>query len=268
LEFGLTVSNSFLRRERFLIGGWLSILAGLLVAGLHPFNFFPRNQVAWLTRENGVELGGYGEVYGSKVLEPVDRGRSEVEFSLELLVMSYEGTKPSIEKLVSVYRAQTEEHFAIERWTTNLVLAGWFRDASKEIVFRRLFCGPTLATNARRFITITRGPEGTTVYLEGVGHRTYPGLMLVSDNFDGRLLLGQTASTHQEWHGAVLGLAIYNKALMADEVAEDYYSWRRGDIEQLRRRAPDVRFIPSTKGRGRWSMTKGISAVPWRSQDD
>src|SRR5207247_6704338 len=60
---------------------------GLLVAGLWPFNFFPKNRVGWLGDTNGVRFSRDGQIYSkdfwkvSSPNAPWDDGHS---WSLEL----------------------------------------------------------------------------------------------------------------------------------------------------------------------------------------
>src|SRR3974390_1117003 len=74
------------RNQRVLLA---ALLAVLLFAGLHPFNFIPRNQVAWLQGRHGVEFHGYGEVRGAwnpGFLAPANSEGSGAGFTLELRV--------------------------------------------------------------------------------------------------------------------------------------------------------------------------------------
>jgi VanZ family protein len=143
-----------------------------------------------------------------------------------------------------------DEPFAIERWAQDLVVAGWFRDAQGNTSSQRLFCGHIFASQAARFVTVTSGPEGTKVYLEGVEQRSYPGLVLVAENFDGTLLLGQSSTGHQEWRGDIAGLAIYTRALAPKEVVDDYRLWSDGDFGRLRVRAPETAIYPFNERTG------------------
>ena len=214
------------------------MLGVFLVAGLYPFNFVPNNEVRWRVAENGVIFEGYGQVYGPGPFSS-SGSPTPVAFSIELLISSHEGSKRSIESLFSIQNAYAN-HFAIERWTEDLVVAGWLRDARGRIFFDRLFCGHIFATEAMRFVTVTTSPEGTSVYVEGVQQRRYPGLELAPENFQGTLLLGQSSSGHQQWRGEIDGLAIYNGILTPEEVVENRHWWETGQFDRLRTRAVET----------------------------
>jgi hypothetical protein len=245
------------------------ILGGLLVAGLYPFNFFHRNQVEWLPSEDGIRFKGYGQVCGPspgrQIQEPL--GSPEPEISIEFRVTSYRGAQPEVEDLLAVYSSNKEPPFAIGQSITDLVLTGWFRNSQGGVAFKRSYIDKVFAAGVRRFITVTSGPRGTTIYLEGIVQRRYPGLLLASRNFDGRLLLGQTARAHQKWYGDILGLAIYCKELTQDEVVANYGAWRHGDLEELRKRASAVALYPFDEGRGTVVQNRGVGgsmAIPER----
>src|SRR5437016_10093808 len=53
----------------------LLVLCGMLIAGLWPFNFFPRNDVAWLKNSNGLQFGDRARVYSSRNRGPRLKGR-------------------------------------------------------------------------------------------------------------------------------------------------------------------------------------------------
>src|SRR6266702_6626731 len=61
----------------------LLVLCGMLIAGLWPFNFFPRNDVAWLKNSNGLQFGDRARVYSSRNLEVPD-SKEDSFCSLEL----------------------------------------------------------------------------------------------------------------------------------------------------------------------------------------
>ena len=224
------------------------MLGVFLVAGLYPFNFVPNNEVRWLVAENGIRFEGYGQVYGRRPLA-TSGIPTQVAFSIELLVSSHEGSKRSIESLFSIQNGHAN-HFAIERWTEDLVVAGWLRDTRGRIFFERLFCGHIFATQAMRFVTITTSSEGTSVYVEGVQQRSYPGLELTPENFQGTLLLGQSSSGHQQWRGDIGGLAIYNAVLTPEEVVENRHWWETGQFDRLRMRAVETAIYPFNERAG------------------
>lgn len=204
----------------------LSII--LAIAGLQPFDFFPKNEVSWLAG-NGLRFGDYGQAYGTAPLEI----EGAEQFTVELIASSFEGVRRSIDSLVSI-ESQTGTQFAIEIWTGDLVVAGWFRDrTSRTTVFTRLFCGGVFRSRNARVIVLTSGSQGFTVYVDGEAQRVFPNLILASRTFDGTLLLGQSAEGHQNWRGTIQGLLISERWLDAKAAHHDYEAWQKYDSARL-----------------------------------
>ena len=214
------------------------MLGVFLVAGLYPFNFVPNNEVRWRVAENGVRFEGYGQVYGQGPFSS-SGSPTPVAFSIELLVSSHEGSKRSIESLFSIQNAYAN-HFAIERWTEDLVVAGWLRDARGRIFFDRLFCGHIFATQAMRFVTVTTSPEGTSVYVEGVQQRRYPGLELAPENFKGPCCSDSRPADTSSGAERSMVLPFITAILTPEEVVENRHWWETGQFDRLRTRAVET----------------------------
>jgi VanZ family protein len=228
--------------QRILLG---LILAVLLVAGLHPFKFFPKNWLSWIT-PRGVLFHGYGEILGSAGLALENHPPSETaapEMTLELWVTSL-NQDPDVKDLLSFYVSRAREPFAVEEWDKKLVVGGIFRDTHGHRKFQRIGIDNAFVTGARRFVTLTSGSEGSKIYLEGALQKDFPGLTLERENFDGTLLLGQTASARQEWRGVIFGLAFYPKQLTTGEVAANFADWRSGDLKAVQNRTPQLAIYP------------------------
>jgi hypothetical protein len=236
----------------------LALLADLLVAGLLPFTFFRANQVSWLQGTHGVHFSGYGEVQAFWTVpeDLTDSAEAGSGTTVELWI-TCERALPEVSDLLAVYHSHDREPFAIEQSITDLILVGAVRNPQGRPEFRHMSLDNVLRAGAQRFVTITTSSEGTTIYLEGVPRKAYPSVELTRDNFDGTFLLGQTPHGHQEWHGDVLGLAIYWKLLTPDEVAANYDAWKRGDWQELRRRAPAAAIYPFDEGSGALVHNRG-----------
>jgi VanZ family protein len=214
------------------------ILVSLLVAGLYPFKFFPKNQVFWLRDSTGVILRPHAEIVGSSPLASGNNANSDNSghgITLELWVASL-SEDDDVKDLLSIYVTRTREPFAVEAWGKRLIVGGIFRDTQGHRKFRRVGIENTFAPGARRFVTLTSGPDGTKIYLEGKLEQHTPGLTLEHNNFDGTVLLGQTASARQAWGGCFKGLAFYRDELTPDEVSANVSSWQRGDWTELQKR--------------------------------
>jgi VanZ like family len=208
---------------------WLSILG----FGLWPFNFRPSNKTTWLPDRNGIHFDRYGQALSASSWNPTAAViGTDNNLSVEFWLLSWEKIYPRGSAIFSVDNPGKPRTFAIVQSLSDLSIHGWFLDKEHATVFRTLWLDKTL-NGTPRFLTLTSGPDGTALYLEGVFQRSYP-LILTMENFDGNFLLGHNPSGHQSWTGDVLGLALYRRELTGEEVAEHYREWREIGASQLR----------------------------------
>ena len=85
------------------------------------------------------------------------------------------------------------------------------------------------------FWTVTFGQSGTAVYRDGALVRRSPLRPSISE-FSGRLIVGNSPIFNDSWSGVLRGLAIYDTALNAAQIAHHYASWTKGGTPAL---APD-----------------------------
>ncbi len=87
---------------------------------------------------------------------------------------------------------------------------------------------PTLKmSSAKKYLRSSpspREPTGTAVYLDGALVKN-TSLRLSTSALQGRLVLGTSPVDNDNWTGRLLGLAIYNQALLPAQVLRHYQSW-------------------------------------------
>jgi hypothetical protein len=205
---------------------------GILLAGLWPFNFFPKNRVQWLPQQNGIHFADYGEIYGPEPAPAIERKPSPRSLSVELWVRG-EADYRTFSPIVSLDerpRGTWAERFVIAQSLSDLVVEQ-FPDSDTPST--RLYLEGACHEGKPRLLTVTSGPEGTMLYLDGVLDRASPTLSLAAESFSGRLLVGHGTSGQEPWRGDVLGLAFYPRALTAQEVAEHDRAWLNHQTREL-----------------------------------
>jgi hypothetical protein len=205
---------------------------GILLAGLWPFNFFPKNRVQWLPQQNGIHFADYGEIYGPEPAPAIERKPSPRSLSVELWVRG-EADYRTYSPILSFderTRRTWAERFVIAQSLSDLVVEQ-FPDSDTPST--RLYLEGACHEGKPRLLTVTSGPEGTMLYLDGVLERASPTLSLAAEGFSGRLLVGHGTSGQEPWRGDVLGLAFYPRALTAQEVAEHDRAWLNHQTREL-----------------------------------
>ena len=74
-------------------------------------------------------------------------------------------------------------------------------------------------------LTMSSGPEGTVVYLDGKKAQTFPHFVITRQQLSGQFVLGNSATDFAPWIGELRGVALYSKELTAPEALEHYNEW-------------------------------------------
>ena len=210
----------------------LALLAGLLVFGLWPFNFFPRNRVEWQANGDGVHFYGHSQIYAIAPWKTEERSSPSANHSFSIEIWLKPDQLYSWGTILSIVDPSRPDNLRIDQSLTDLVLRGDFQDPTLQSGFRPVWAGEIFKQGQTRFVTITSGPQGTTVYLEAVRQERYS-YVPVAGNLDGRLLIGHSASGGNAWAGTLLGLAIYDREFTPEEVGRHYQAWSENRAAEL-----------------------------------
>jgi VanZ family protein len=201
----------------------LSVLCGILVAGLWPFHA-PRNAVTWLENQNGLRFGRYGTIVSSGVFQMAGSG-DEASSSLEIWLQPGRSNASSI--FLSFSTPENPLQFSLNQYFSTLVL-------QREIQSRQLRIGIERAFRQIQpsFITITSSTQQTAMYVNGALARIFPQFQLGKD-LTGQLVIGASPVASDTWRGQLLGLAIYHQELTAAEVLQHYDTWTKQGRPEL-----------------------------------
>ena len=196
----------------------LSILCGMLFAGLAPFHH-PKNAVAWLPNQNGLDFNRRGIVLSPGAFQTTV---SEAEASSSLEIWLQPGLAADSDIFLSFSTTTSPEKFFLQK----------YRDA---LIVKRNEPGHPRATvgldgvfypKKPVFITLTSGSEQTAVYIDGALASTFPHFRLGTD-FTGQLVAGSSAVANDGWHGQIRGLAIYHRELTPQQVRQHFEAWTK-----------------------------------------
>jgi VanZ family protein len=87
-------------------------------------------------------------------------------------------------------------------------------------------------------ITLTSGPTGSAVYINGRKVKDVSQQRLAAEDLAGPLVIGTSPTHSSPWQGELLGMALYNQQLGDEEVAQGYLQWKAAG-------APDERATAS-----------------------
>jgi len=176
--------------------------------------------VSWLRDANGLDFGGPGIALSKTELRP-DAGVSGESCSLELLLRPASNNLSTT--ILDFYRGP--QQFAVRQWTDSLLVTRELITAGNKLKRTKLDVGGIFPLGKITLLTMTFGPGGTVVYVDGRRHGTFPRFAMPRSDLSGQILLGGAAVDNQPWPGEIRGLAAYEKELSAAEVARHYEDW-------------------------------------------
>jgi hypothetical protein len=191
----------------------------ILAVGLWPFHA-TKNDVTWLANENGLRFGDHGTILTSSAFEAHGSSNNS-SGSLEIWL---EPARSKRRNTILAFQGsgQAEAPFLLQQNGGTLIVQ---RRNTDDVGIRRIAefaIEGALPEKKRAFVTITLGPQKTSVYLDGVLIKTSEIIGTTPGIFTGRLVLGNSLTTSDSWSGQVLELAIYERELAAAKVLEHY----------------------------------------------
>jgi hypothetical protein len=207
----------------------------LLVATLWPFQLKPKNDVRWLANEDGLDFFAYGTVLSSGQFAE-DPGGDHEPFSLELWM------EPEIvddsNVVIAFYTPENPRQFLIRRDLSDISLLH-DRPGKKRA---KLIAPEVVQVGRRMLVTVTAGPKGTALYIDGQIKQASASYGLSRKNLSGELVIGNSPVGNDTWNGILRGLAIYRQELTAQEVRDHYAKWATDGAAQTLDRSSMLAF--------------------------
>jgi VanZ family protein len=216
--------------EKFLGTICLFTTAGILLVGFWPFNFLPKNKVEWLKEQNGLQFFGQAIVFSEASIPDTQPPTPSnlTPFSIEIWLQPGKESYDYAARILSFYGQQRAENMTLSQWKSTLIVQGRLQNRHPES-YSKVGVKDALLKGVKRFITITSGPEGARLYIDGklTGNHPKFNLFLGNGGNIGQLLLGNSPKGNQCWTGNLLGLAIYNQSLTEEKVLRSFENWEK-----------------------------------------
>lgn len=219
----------YLRMIRSLIHAYaglasLLVVIGFFWVGLTPFDPRPDNGVEWLEGGSGLRFRR-GSVLGIASPTPDPSAACSVE------IWARPASNQGSSVLVAFFDPRGESRFVIEQNDRRaLWVRKWTGRRIDDLWVRRRFApgGPLL-------ITVASNGEETSVYFDDVLAETSARVGATQADCGDSFVLGTGPTSDAVWNGDLLGLAIYDRVLPAEEVAGNYRAWASQDTEDIAR---------------------------------
>jgi hypothetical protein len=196
--------------------------------------------VTWLENEDGLRFGGAGIVLSSKKLELPDASASG-GLGLEIWL------EPSQEKysnaLLAVSSSANPNQFRLRQDGDALLVLEESFSSSRRSGLAALWVSHAFQAHQRRFLAISSGAHGTTVYVDGVPTKKSSAFRVTDKDFSGQFILGSAPDAYDTWRGEFLGMALFGRELSPAEVTEHYQAWLHGRPEVLKNDQPAALYV-------------------------
>jgi VanZ family protein len=219
------------------------VLAGILTAGLWPFHT-PRNEVSWSSDGRGLVFGKHGTAIseGAFRAQTSNRGPCSIEVWLKPNRIDWKG-------MILAFYHPGDKHaaFSLRQYAEGVVYE-LNTSASRRI--GGVYGGPALDEHRPTMVSLISDGTTTTIYANGAPVRKATDFPISSRDLTGRLILGNSPVSTYEWSGAISALAIYDRALTADEVVRHYESQKNGSYANAADDRSLVAFYPFNERSG------------------
>ena len=224
-----------IREKKILALTCFGILSVMIVAAFWPFNPHPANHVTWLSDQNGLRFNGGGIVLSTKGFEFAD-SQAMAGVSLELWI---EGSQENYSNALLAFSSPANpEQFRLRQSHDFLLILQEPRRRARHMGMTWLWVPHAFQPQKRRFIAISSGASGTTVYLDGIPAENSSTFKIEAKGFSGQLIMGSSPTVYDTWRGKLLGLAIFRRELTSSQVADHYQAWLDGTSEAIESSQP------------------------------
>ncbi len=211
-----------------LAASFLAITGAILVAGLWPFNFFPRNDVDWLGDRNGIRVGRFGIAYtrGAAYAAHGANGPAKT-VTIEIVVQAASERRHTVAQILSLVDGEGRTYFTIAQWKSQLILRSHVAGSASGREYAELGAGNVLAKGVSRFVTVVSSAGSTAIYVDGRLVASRDGFPILPAHAvgGGDLVVANSPAGDHPWTGELHLLAVYDGALPEAKVARHYREW-------------------------------------------
>ncbi len=216
----------------------LLVVAGILTAGLWPFTPFPKNKVSWPQEGQGLQFGDYGTVLSAGLFTPPQPGRA---CALEVWLVP--GLTDDSNTIIAFSTPEDPLGFRIGQNRTTLYFARPVRVRSSSQQTNWIAIHHVFQQGRAVFFSLTTGPAGTDVYVDGKQAKLDPEFGLSSEDFKGTMVVANSPVGNNSWSGVMKGIALYYSALSPQQVSEHFRLWTAGDGSNLVNQNADALYL-------------------------
>lgn len=232
---------------------FLGVLMIILVAGLDPKGYHFHNDVTRLADGPGLHFGRFGRAHTGPFMTPDQADKlNAAGFTIEAVTTLTNLDNGSFRLLATFHSGDDGSQLLIGQWRQFLVVMNG-DDYDHTRKFPRL-TAEIPATNLHpTLLTITTGPAGTRLYLDGkrTAFNRHLHLIMPSSPEPARLTLGASIHASNPWQGDIRGFGLVAGALSREEVSADFDRWKeQNDFSNAADERPLLLYRFTDRGTG------------------
>jgi glycopeptide antibiotics resistance protein len=242
--------------------------------GLWPFNLNQNNEVFWLEEKRGLEFhragtdGKYlpvGIAYSQEsYLIPSKSDIDSASVTIEILFQPGKEPRFNFGTIVAFKDEDKATSLLIAQWKRSLIIRKHDTSVTTHRHYNEIDLLNTLTRDSTVLLTISSGPGGTKLYVNGEFKKQRKELHLVGENRSivGKLILGNSAAGREPWGGKIYGLGIYERELSSQTIAQHYKSWLVGETGGFESEDKIIALYTFEEGQGIRTKNKVHSGTP------
>lgn len=220
--------------RRFVGILFLLLTAGLLFAGLWPFDPSPKNRAYWLPNEGGLYFDGHrdrwklsvgGIAYTPAGLRSVKPTSSEKgSFTIEIVLRPAVEVSSGVPYIVGFSDDSGNEAFYLGQWKQSLIVRWYTLDQSGKRWIKEIGVRDALIKGKTQQVTLVSNRTACNIYVNARLAKNFQDVALVGERESIRgysVILGNSEDAKSSWTGRILALKVYERALSESEIAQD-----------------------------------------------
>ena len=203
------------------------IFLGMLYAGLRPKEYNFKNYIEWLEDKPGIRFRRYGLVFTKLIAPEGAKIKSDdARFSMEMAFKTDDYEEKGFRFILSMHNGNDQDQILVGQWgATIIVMKGDDFDYTRREPRISIKLGSQ--HDEPTFLTLATGKEVTRIYVNGRHVKTNPELNLqMPPGPSVWLTLGDSVYSKHSWSGDMLGLAIFNKTISAQDAETHFQRWK------------------------------------------
>lgn len=217
-----------------------------LAAGLDPRDYRFRNEVEWRTDPHGLRFGKYGRVHSSDwIPENTVESLNQNGFSVEIASAATPDVPRSFGEIASFHSGSDRSQLIFGQWHESLIAMNG-DDYSHRRREPRATADRSKLPQGLAFWSVTTGPQGTRVYLNGnlVESQARLRLQIPAQPHPTRLIIGNSARANGSWPGTIQGFALHPGVLSRSQVSNHFALWKsQGSLANATNTSPVLLYL-------------------------